>query len=408
MTRPIACIGACDAQAGSLPRNDLCNLYREHRWFLLRDAIDDSSPWFYRGAVAGSFGQLDECRRWLNPIIQSMPDSRLAYDCHNLLSWAYIREGKFRDALPHIIRMRESQPQNRALQRHLELFTSLSRLPEQAVLQRRPEVLRYSMVEGNMFVPACVNGVETHLMVDTGATLCFVTTTEAERLGLKVCELSEGMIEVYGATGSYAQCRVGVAERMVVGGLVLSNVCCMVVNNRNWHFPPGYGGALGLSALVAAQTLSWNRKGEFKLAFSPPPQVPGTANICFDGAEPLAEVLYQKQKLDFVLDTGSGQTVLTANFAARFSELARHGQEGSSSLSGITGAAVVRNLTLPDLMFEMAETQIILRPAHVLLSPTTPNSKYVFGRFGIDLLNQAEAITLDFRHMRLVPDSQPC
>jgi len=408
VTRNIALTSVSDARAGSLPQNDLCNLYREHRWFLLRDAIGDNSPWFYRGAVAGSFGQIDECHRWLDPIIQSMPDSRLAYDCHNLLSWAYIREGKFRSAVPHIIAMCVGRAQNRALQRHLELFTSLSRLPEQAVLQRRPESLRYSMVEGNMFVPACVNGVEAHLMVDTGATLCFVTATEAARLGLAVCELSEGMMEVYGATGSCAECRVGVAERMVVGGVVLSNVCCMIVNDCHWHFPPGYGGVLGLSALVAAQTLSWNRKGEFKLAFSPRQQAPEPENICFDGAEPLAEVLYQKQKLDFVLDTGSGQTVLTANFAAKFSEITLRARDSTSRLSGITGTADVRNLTLPDLMFEMAETQIVLRPVHVLLAATTPNSKYVFGRFGIDLLNQAEAVTLDFKRMRLVPDSQLC
>jgi hypothetical protein len=77
------------------------------------------------------------------------------------------------------------------------------------------------------------------------------------------------------------------------------------------------------------------------------------------------------------------------------------GRKSSILVSGVSGSAQVPSVCLPRVEVWVAGFEAVLRPAHVLLKSTTPNSRWLFGRLGLDLLNQASRVTLDFNSMKL-------
>ena len=62
---------------------------------------------------------------------------------------------------------------------------------------------------------------------------------------------------------------------------------------------------------------------------------------------------------------------------------------------------------IPHLTFTLADRNVQLSPATVLLNKTTGTSVWAAGNFGFDLLRQAEPITIDFRDMRLYVEGEP-
>src|SRR5258707_2159094 len=76
------------------------SLYREHRWFQLRNLANCSHlPAFYRGAVACAFNNLALGEKCLRSVIKSAPHSSEAWQAHALLNWAHVREADFSRAL---------------------------------------------------------------------------------------------------------------------------------------------------------------------------------------------------------------------------------------------------------------------------------------------------------------------
>jgi hypothetical protein len=56
---------------------------------------------------------------------------------------------------------------------------------------------------------------------------------------------------------------------------------------------------------------------------------------------------------------------------------------------------------LPFVTLQVGAHDVVLKPAHVLLVQHNGNSAWYFGNLGMDLLNQANTVTLDFQAMTL-------
>jgi hypothetical protein len=65
------------------------------------------------------------------------------------------------------------------------------------------------------------------------------------------------------------------------------------------------------------------------------------------------------------------------------------------------GAKTLHAAVLPSLPLKVSGSQLVLKPAGILLEPTVENGKFNEGNPGIDLLPQAHKTTFDFRAMTL-------
>ena len=384
----------------------LPSLYHRHEWFALRDAVATSThSGFFRGAVACAFNEFPECLDYLLPVIESAPNSRAACHAHDLLTWMYIRQGKFRSALAHVHSMLGVSPRHKQRRALWSLLSALARSPEQSVQRYESSVLPFEMVEGSMFIPTVVNGTHTNLMIDSGATISMMTVSEARRLGLQIREVGPEAAGVYGATGAETSFHITVAAQLEIGECRLSNVTFIVLNDEYFQFPAGYAGALGLPVLIALRTLSWNAKGEFHTAFPAQARDFMKANIAFDGPEPVANAAIRNQQLPLIFDTGNSTTIFGPEFGASFADVfSSAGRKGALSINGVSGSANLSCSYISRVALRVNGFKAVLRSVPVLLDTTTPNSNWFCGRLGMDCLNQAARSILDFHCMQLKLD----
>jgi len=69
---------------------------------------------------------------------------------------------------------------------------------------------------------------------------------------------------------------------------------------------------------------------------------------------------------------------------------------------GMGGTQNFQVTSVPKVVLELGGMPVSLQPAHILKTQQREAEKWFYGNLGIDLLEQAERVTIDFRKMTLV------
>ncbi len=161
---------------------------------------------------------------------------------------------------------------------------------------------------------------------------------------------------------------------------------------------PGSRGLLGIPVLLAFERFAWGTDKKFEIGPESSKQSAPHADLCFDGNHPVVQVQYGNRTLSFTLDTGATNTDLYPPFAAAFPELISSAVKTDTyKMEGVGGAKYMEAATLESLKFSIGGFPLTLKPAGILLKPTTDSSKFFAGNLGIDLLQQARKTTFDFK-----------
>jgi hypothetical protein len=381
---------------------DLKTLYDEHRWFELRDAIDDTAPALSRGAVACVFNDGSRCEATLRSVIRSAPRSEGAAEARGLLLSLYHRAGRFRRAVAEIDGLLATYPDNSSLKNARALFGAMARYADQSIARRRHSTIRYRMKGGNLFVPVSIRGRAGHYIVDTGANFSLMSESEARRLGLTI---QEGDASVTDITGGTMGARTAVVDELQVGEMRIRHVAFLVVGDDQQpvvDLAADERGVLGLPALLAFDAFRWTADGAFEIAFPAPREDRRSANMCFDGAMPVTEGRFGDRRITLHLDTGAIETHLWPGFARDFATfLSESGVAGTKRVTGVGHSVDVQSIDIPELMLRIGGFEMALRPAHVLVNETTAAGQRDHGNLGLDLLGQAQITAIDFRSMTL-------
>ncbi|MBV8072746.1 MAG: aspartyl protease family protein [Acidobacteriaceae bacterium] len=371
------------------------------------------TPWnrpglhFYRGATEAAFNQIGPARKYLEAVIRTAPHSEDAYAAHELLASLYFRNGLYHKAFLQIEAMLREKPTAEDAKNMHPLFKALSQ-SDQAVSRRKPSTLPLRLEQGNLYLPVTIGGKQATYILDTGANFSLLSESEAKRLGLLVRDVNT---QIGDSSGAHVGMRVAVAKDLFLGNLHLKNVAFGVLPDTQPPFaglPVGLRGLLGIPVLLAMQTLRWEPKGTFAFGFRPQPKRLSRANLCFEQSFPVTQVVVQHTMLDFTLDTGAVHTVLSLPFAQKFPDLLKaSGQKESHLLTGVGGSSSYDSVLLPIVILQVGGQAVSLKPAHVLVKQSSDTSTWAAGNLGMDLLNQARMITIDFHAMTLSLQSEP-
>jgi Aspartyl protease len=215
---------------------------------------------FYQGVVAGAFNDLHRCEKKLTTVIKSRPQSDEAMQAHRLLATAYLRQGKYREALAQVDALLALRPGDSSLGDAPPLLAALRGFPDHEVVRRRSTALELQ----DAGLPFSINGVQVRCWFDTGADASVLTESEAMRFGLRVLGTP---IKVGGVTGALSDSRVAVADELSIGSIWLRHVVFRVLSDGQPPFdqlPPGSRGLIGIPVLLALQRFVWGADGEFE------------------------------------------------------------------------------------------------------------------------------------------------
>jgi tetratricopeptide (TPR) repeat protein len=380
-------------------RPDLKSLYDARRWFDLRDAVTKgAAPVFYQGAVACAFNDLHRCEKNLRAAIKSRPQSDEAVEAHRTLASAYLRQGKYREALAQVDAVLALRPGDSDAGNVRPLLATLSEFPDQEVV-RRPSTTLKLHDEG---LPISINRVQATYWFDTGANYSILSESDAKRFGLAVRAVST---KIGVSTGARVDSRVAVAPELSIGSTRLRHVAFLVFPDDQPPFnegTPGSRGLIGIPVLLGFQRFVWGADRKFEIGSKSLSKHVPHADLCFDGNTPVTQIQFGNRSLAFILDTGATNTDLYPPFAAEFPDLIRtSARTNSYKTEGVGSAKYMDAATLASLHFSIGGFPVVLSPANALLTHTNEASKFFEGNLGIDLLQQAHKTIFDFKAMTL-------
>jgi len=242
------------------------DLFQQHRWFELRDAVvsDRYAEALIKGAVALAFNHPVEAELRLKAAVRLAKRSRQADAARDKLIELYLRTGRTAEAVRQMKTMLKRDPTPRPeTQNLLEEFRPLSARGDFSVhLPKGAVALPCEVKPEGVWLSLSVDGKPVKWLLDTGAN--FSTSDDSQ-----------------------------VAAKVVVGGIEFHNVTIL----------KGKRSVVGLPLLAAMQTLSWKRDGTCRAGFAS--EESGAANLAFDDFNLIVRRVLGGKPVDHLLDTGS-------------------------------------------------------------------------------------------------------
>jgi tetratricopeptide (TPR) repeat protein len=388
-------LSLCEADA----LDELQRYSDAHDMFRLRDALntDPHAPNFYAGEVACAFNQTATCEEKFRKALHQAKSIN-AEQVHRILAAVALREGRYKRALRETEALLALDPNDGDAKSTLPLLHVLGRFADQA----EQGALKGSTRLDDGKLPILINGKHAAYFFDTGANLSVLSESEAVQFGMDIEDVKTGGKDISGNDVSF---RIGLAKSFAVGDIQMSDVAFLVSRDDQQPFvdmKPGERGLIGLPVLRALGSVTWTRQGAFEADRSPASLHLSGANICFDDLYVIARARFQDHELPFILDTGAATSELWPKFAGVAADLLRKsGVQESHSVIGMGGSQQFEATSLPEVTLELGGMPVALKPAHVLKVQQRDSGKWFYGNLGIDLLNQAESVTLNFTTMTL-------
>lgn len=397
----------CLTLSALVDRSELRRESDAHQMFLLRNELSrhSHSSDFYAGEVACAFNDTATCEQRFTKVLAVEPKSTAAKQIHHILAYAAMREGRYARSLREIDSLLALDPNDSDAKDTRPFMEALSHFPDQEVQGSGSSKATVQMENGKL--PLLINGRKASYFFDTGANLSTLSESDALRFGMDI----QAVKSTGGSTdinGNKVLFRVALAKSLALAGIELSNVAFLVASNEQRPFAdmePGQRGLIGLPVLLALGFIRWTRDGVFEADRSPAPANLSAANICFDDLDLITLARFQRHALPFVLDTGAATSELWPKFARVARDLIhKSGTHESRVVTGMGGAQKFEVTSIPKMTLELGGKSVVLQPAHILETQKRTSGKWFYGNLGIDLLRQAQKVTIDFRKMALELD----
>jgi hypothetical protein len=415
----VVALAACGAPAGPAPvavsdAERLAELYRRQDCFGLRDALagmrGGATVDFYRAAVAVAFNRPDEAigelRRFLaSPAAAADPARRQT--AYELLGDAYVRTFRYGEAGEVYAALAGEAAADSAGRENAAnvrgLWAALAGTPAQRVEAPGPVRVATTRDRANLVnVPVEAGGQRIDFVYDTGANLSTVTASTAREMRLRVLDDS---VRVGSSTGGASYARVGVAPELRIGGATVRNAVFLVFPDSALSFPQinyQIRGIVGFPVIAGFGATTLARGGELVLGDTASAGTAGEQNLCLRGLMPLVAAEHAGERLHFGFDTGAQTTALYPPFlAARREAVEAGGEPTAVQTGGAGGMRQLRAYTLAPLVLRIGGREATVPQVRVYTEPTSDDSDRLYGNLGQDVIQQFEAMTLDFRRMQL-------
>ena len=373
-----------------------------HQMFLLRNALSrhPKSSDFYAGEVACAFNDTPTCEGKFKRVLAGEPKSNTAKQIHHILAYAAMREGRYGRSLQEMDALLAIDPNDSDAKGTRPFVEALSQFPDQAVQRSGGNKVTVQMDDGRL--PLVINGKKASYFIDTGANLSTLSESDALLFGMEIYEVKSTGADI---NGNRVLFRIARAKSLTLGSLELRNVAFLVVTKDAQPFvdmEPGERGLIGLPVLLELSSVTWNREGVFEADLSAAGKDLSAANICFDDLNLITEARFEGHAYPFVLDTGAVTSDLWPRFARVARDLIRKSSTHEShTVAGVGGGQKFESTSIPRVVLELGGKAVVLQPAHVVETQQGTTSKWLYGNLGVDLLQQAETVTINFKAMTL-------
>ncbi len=280
----------------------------------------------------------------------------------------------------------------------LKIWQVLQKAPAQQVLRQGNTRLPITKdMAGLMNIPATVNDSTYAFIFDTGAGMCTITSSYADKLHFQLLPGSEVFIKS-GITGIPTQVKLAIAPQIQLGHITIRNSVFLVFPDSALSFA---GGAYKINAIIGFPVAKELGEMVFERDSLAIPETaqhePAGKNLVVDELKPVLFLNYRHQSLPFTFDTGAGVSVFSNVFYQAFQpQLDSTGIVKDVAFGGAGGSKQFNGITVPELTLQNENNAVVFRNVFVSKERLTNTTDKYYGNLGQDLIRQFRKMILNF------------
>ena len=278
------------------------------------------------------------------------------------------------------------------------IWEVLKNTPKQTLSSFKKEVIKTKVdLAGLQTIEVKNNDFKSDFVFDTGAGLSCITTSNAQKLGVKI--LPDNNIEVQSFTGQKNKVRIGVANSLSIGAITIKNVVFLVYPDDAFTFAEGkyiINGIIGFPVAKDLGTLTFENDSITVTKGSINHNYP--KNFFIDHLRPIVMVKYKGKIVPNNFDSGATWSLFSKTFYETFNEyidanstieITKHAGAGAEMKED--EIKILKNQTL-----YIGTTKIVLSDLKIDHLNYGVFGKSNYGNIGQDVLKQFKKTTMSF------------
>ncbi len=396
-------------------------LLADHQFLRMAAELKDLPPeeaQMYRGVLANRDNNAKQSIEVLEPLLDKVVESGDAAHekiVRKALAEDYLRDGDWTKAVQQYSALESrlgtklSQDERDEIEMPLKLLPLAAANPPMTVDPCESFAMPVSRNPlGLTDIPVFVDARPHTFMLDPTAPFNLIARSVAREVGLKV---SEEAATIHTLTGRPMQVHATVIPRFTVGGrLTFRNMTAFVYEDADYAFPKSryqVQGVLGYPALMALGSLTISANATLEIHPGKEPvdaKAAGGADgarFFLDGDQVIVALGASGDEGMYIVDAAGQQSYFTSRY---YDDHARDFAKGKAELFQVPSAQAMEPqpaYTAETLPLAVGTTTVQVHFIPVLTHPLG-NSVFddVYGVLGMDVLDQLQSYTFDYRTMR--------
>lgn len=237
-----------------------------------------------------------------------------------------------------------------------------------------------------------------NFVFDTGAGISTIMETYAAKLNLQM--IGDVTVPIRsGITGIPTQARLGIAKRLRIGNMEITNSLFLVFPDSALSFA---GGAYTIKGIIGFPVIK--EMGELTFRNDSLYVSPGSItvnherNMAVDNLKPYLFLEYKGKRLPFTFDTGAQESLFSDVFyrydRANMDSL---GKASTQKMGGTNGSKLFNGVLVPELSFSIQQHTVTLKNVFVSKEKIKTTGEDYYGNIGKDLIRNFRSMTLNFK-----------
>ncbi len=234
---------------------------------------------------------------------------------------------------------------------------------------------------------------------DTGAMLSVIAESCAQRMGIRVMESS---VNVGNSVGSKVQSKVGVADSLWIGDLLIENVAFLVLPDAMLSFPQAnyfIRGIVGFPVMYQMREVTIRKDESITVTVHPTKR--NLHNLFLDGLSPFVQLEANSDTVVFHMDTGANTTEFSEKyFVANKDEIVKKATLKTVKQGSAGSIVDTKVYELENILLKVGGQELTV-PSVVALSEKKSFLENCDGNLGQDVLMHFNKLILNFEDMYL-------
>ena len=281
----------------------------------------------------------------------------------------------------------------------IPVYDALKDEPPQTVSEKTGEKIQMKKdIAGLWNIPVFINGENIDFVFDTGANITVIVESYAKKLGIKIID---SKIKVGTSTDIKVVSKVGICKELKIGNIIYKNVAILVMPDESLTFGGGFYkiyGIIGNPVIKAFEEFTIDKNN--LLTVSDSPEINNYSNMCFEGYNPIIQLVYSADSLSFLFDSGANRTSLFSPFYNLYKEDIENKYTLIDIIvGGAGGERKFKGYRLKNITLQTGNLSAELKEADLIIEKIKDEDMYYYGKLGQDYIKKFEQIKFNFKSM---------